>query len=189
MAKCVICTAKKGKRYCKIQDALICSLCCGETRTAGECTGCPHYKETGPQRKYRDVPRFSLQRMDDDFQLQDYGNAIESTILAYNSRQLGTLNDNDAIRTLELLLDKYYFKENDLKFENSRLENIFAVVENTINDDLGELDHQLLSKLIATIHFVAKRRSKGNREYLDFILRYVGVRTGKGSRLMFLPDI
>ena len=50
MAKCLICDAQKGKRLCTLKGGLVCSLCCGTTRTAEACGGCSHYqdpKQTG----------------------------------------------------------------------------------------------------------------------------------------------
>jgi tetratricopeptide (TPR) repeat protein len=43
--KCSICGKRKGKRICpRQQDALVCSLCCGENRDES-CAGCEHYAQ------------------------------------------------------------------------------------------------------------------------------------------------
>jgi hypothetical protein len=188
MAKCVLCKQKKGKRKCLVADDLICSLCCGETRTAIDCEGCPYYKETSPRNIYRDIPRIPIREMADNFLLQDYANGIEGTLCAFDMREKGSLTDDSALRTLELLLDKYYFKKDSLNFENPLLEELFSMVENTIKQDLADADAETLAKIIATIYFVAKKRSGGNREYLDFIHRFVGIRTDDGSRMMIIPN-
>ncbi len=42
---CKVCSRKKGKRVCRINDdALICSPCCAHIRTPG-CAGCRHYTQ------------------------------------------------------------------------------------------------------------------------------------------------
>ncbi len=188
MAKCILCKQKKGKRNCLIAGTLICSLCCGETRTVDDCQGCPHYRETRPRNLYRDIPSIPLPEMAGNDELQEYANGIEGTLCAFDAREKGTLTDNTALRTLELLLDKYYFKKESLNFESKLLEELFSMVENTIKEDLADVDAGTVSKIIATIYYVAKRRAGSNREYLDFIYQYVGIRAADGSRVMLLPD-
>lgn len=47
MFKCVICEHRKGKRYCPLKDAMICSQCCGLVQTEGNCpTDCPFLRES-----------------------------------------------------------------------------------------------------------------------------------------------
>ena len=45
MAKCLICDAQKGKRLCTLKGGLVCSLCCGTTRTPEACGGCPYSQD------------------------------------------------------------------------------------------------------------------------------------------------
>lgn len=182
MAKCSICNSRKGKRLCKISETAICSLCCAETRKKETCTGCPHYRDPKPQNKYTDLPMFSLQRMEHDYDLQDYGNAIESTLCAFDQSMGNMLTDKTALGILELLLEKYHFKKQVLMPEDNLLAKGFPLVESTIKSDLPDIADETIEKLLGTIYFVAKRRSKGNREYLDFIHEYVGIRVAKGMR-------
>jgi hypothetical protein len=187
MVKCSICTFRKGKRYCKISETVICSLCCGESRKKETCLGCCYYKEPEPQKKYKDLPMFSLQRMDDDIDLQSYANAIESTFCAFDQSENRQLSDRTALRILELLLDKYHFKQNYDNSEDNLVNKGFTIVLSTIKEDLADLPEDTIIKIIGTIYFVAKRRSKGNREYLDFIHRYVGIKIASGVRA--LPNL
>jgi len=47
MFKCIICENRKGKRYCPLKDAMVCSQCCGLVQTEGNCpTDCPFLKES-----------------------------------------------------------------------------------------------------------------------------------------------
>lgn len=187
MAKCSICTYRKGKRYCKISETVICSLCCGESRKKETCLGCYYYREPEPQKKYKDLPRFSLQRMEDDINLQRYANAIESTFCAFDQSENKQLSDQNILRILELLMDKYHFKQNDDTTEDNLVNKGFTMVLITIKEDLSGIPEDTITKIIGTIYFVAKRRSKGNREYLDFIHRYVGIKIASGVRV--LPDL
>jgi len=45
MAKCHIFNSRKGKGKCLIKDGLICSLCCGNTRTEEPCSECVFYQK------------------------------------------------------------------------------------------------------------------------------------------------
>lgn len=82
MAKCPICSSRKGKRKCLIADALICSQCCGDTRTEEVCLACVFYQK--PKRKYSEVPAYSVSEMDHNMDLQGYGNAIEGALCSYD---------------------------------------------------------------------------------------------------------
>ena len=62
MAKCPVCNSRKGKRKCLIADSSICSLCCGNTRTAETCANCVFYQK--PRRKYSEVPAYTVSEMD-----------------------------------------------------------------------------------------------------------------------------
>ena len=102
MAKCPICNTRKGKRKCLIADGLICSLCCGNTRTEKACSKCVFYQK--PKRKYNEVPAYSVSEMDGNMELESYGNSIEGALCAYDIENEGKLNDSDAIRIIELLI-------------------------------------------------------------------------------------
>jgi hypothetical protein len=128
---------------------------------------------------------FSLQRMDDDMELQSYGNAIESAFCAFDHQEERQLTDPTILKILELLLDKYYLKETIPAIEDKYVEKGFSLVTSIIKEDLAEVSEEIITKLIGSIYFVAKRRSKGNREYLDFIHQYVGIRVAKGRSIIF----
>ncbi|MEW6608857.1 MAG: hypothetical protein AB1414_15665 [bacterium] len=184
MAKCPICSSRKGKRKCLIKESPICTPCCGEIRKEETCRGCPFYKELSLKRKYNEVPSYTPRQMEASFELQKYSNAIEGAICAFDQQTNQRMNDTIPIRVIELLLDKYHFHDESLVFDNDLLERAFHYVNKAIEMDLSKMPTDKLVKVLAVIHFVAKRRSKGGREYLAFIKQYVGIRAAPGVRIM-----
>lgn len=182
MAKCPICNSRKGKRKCLVADALICTQCCGETRTEEACSGCIFYQK--PKRKYEEVPAYSPAEMERDMELETYGNAIEGALCAYDVENNNRLSDKDAIRILELLIDKYHFKDQKTDDEREIVKNGVAYVDGAIESDLNKVSDEEVVKLLGVIRFVAKRRTKIGREYMNLIHQYVGRRVGTGIRLM-----
>jgi hypothetical protein len=184
MAKCPICNSRKGKRKCLVADGYICSLCCGQTRKEGICNSCSFYKEPGLKRKYNEVPSYTPKQMEANFELQECSNTIEGAICAFDQEVEHRINDDVAIRIIELLLDKYHFKDEVMKFDNDLVENGFHRVNKAIENDLSKVSQEKLVKIVGVIHFVAKRRSRGGREYLKVINDYVGERIGTGVRVL-----
>lgn len=187
MAKCPVCHSKKAKRQCLVTaEGQICSLCCGETRQEETCDGCPYYP---PQmrRKYNAVPSYTPAQMDANDELQSYSYAIESAIGTLDKQTGRKIRDEVPIRIFEKLLDKYHFKDEALRFESELLEDGFAQVESVIESDLRGVDEDKLVKILSLLHFVAKRRTRGQREYLAIVEEFVGERVGPGMRMMRLP--
>lgn len=187
MAKCLICNSKKGKRKCLISDGFICSYCCGLIRQADQCSGCPYYQ--APKRKYQEIPRYSIQEMETDLDLQSYSNAIESALCAYDANLADPLHDNEAIKIIERLLDKYYFNDDSIQESNSRILNGFYELDKVVYEDLKDIDNQILVQILALIWFVARRRTKFEREYMTFIQKYVGPRIAPGVRVVNYKDL
>jgi hypothetical protein len=185
MAKCPICNTRKGKRECLMVDGFICSLCCGTNRKAASCSGCPFYKK--PQRKYGDVPAYRVDEMDGNQELEDYSYAIESAICSFDAMKNGSVKDDDAIRTIELLIDRYHFGDQQIDTDNPFVLECFHYVDEVIKKDMPDIDHNVLVKILAVIRFVARRRTNIGREYMEIIHRYVGKRIDTGLRV--LPGI
>jgi hypothetical protein len=167
-----------------VTDGSICSLCCGEKRNEEACLSCSFYKAPSTTRKYGDVPSYSTIQMEASYELQDYANTVESTICAFDRQTGHTIKDPDAIRILELLLDKYHFNDETMLFDNELIESGFDLVDNAIEKDLSDVPVETIVKILKVIHFVAKRRTTGRREYLRIIQGYVGERIAPGLRLM-----
>jgi len=184
MAKCSLCNSRKGKRRCLVSDTMICSLCCGESRSEDMCAGCSYYQK--PKRKYNEIPRFTTDEMQIDAQLSDYSNVIEGALCAYDIELENKLKDKDAIKILELLLDKYHFLDEKIQIDEPLLISGFDSVDKSIIKDLPNIKKEILVKTLSVIRFVANRRTKLGREYMNIIHQYVGQRIDTGIRV--LPD-
>lgn len=184
MAKCAICNSRKGKRKCIVKDSHVCSPCCGETRSFDKCEGCSFYRDTTLIRNYKTVPYFPVSQMADELALQDYANVIESAISRFDYEQNGSLNDNIVSRIVELLLNQYHFKEEKPTFSGKLEENGFVFIDQAIKEDLSSLFPEELVKLLGTIYRSIHRHNVNGREYLEFIHEHVGLRIGKGARLI-----
>lgn len=182
MAKCPICNSRKGKRKCLLVDSLICSLCCGSTRKAEACSECGFYQK--PKRKYNEVPAYSVSEMDGNMELESYGNSVEGALCAYDIENGNKLNDSDAIRIIELLIDIYHFRDQQIEEESQIIVNGVNYIENSIREDLKDVSNEIIVKILGVIRFVARRRTKTGREYMKVIHQYVGQRIGSGIRVL-----
>ncbi len=182
MAKCPVCSSRKGKRKCLVADGLICSPCCGSTRTEEACSECAYYQK--PRRKYNEVPAYSVSDMDGDSELESYGNSIEGALCAYDMENGRQLKDGDAIRIIELLIDKYHFQDQQMEHEPQMVIDGVKYVDQSIEDDLKEVEHDEIVRILGVIRFVARRRSKTGREYMTVIHQYVGQRLRSGMRVL-----
>lgn len=180
MAKCPICNSRKGKRRCIIVDGLICSLCCGNTRKEDTCSECVFYRK--PKRNYNDAPRYAAYEMDGNDELESYGNSIEGALCSYDKDH--HIDDGDAIRIIELLIDKYHFKDKPATEETKKISDGYEYLEDIVRRDLNELDDERIVKILGVIRFVAKRRTEKGREYMEIIHQYVGQRIAPGIRLL-----
>jgi hypothetical protein len=68
-----------------------------------------------------------------------------------------------------LLLDKYFFGDSTINFENELGREGFGLIDQAVQRDLRELSNKEVSKVIGTICHSVKRRTGGNREYVEFI--------------------
>jgi len=182
MAKCPICNSRKGKRQCLIAGRPVCSLCCGTTRNPDYCSECGFYQE--PKRKYIDVPSYTTSQMDNNMEIQSYAHTIEGALCMYDIEINKNLKDSDAIKMIELLIDKYHFGDQDFNTDNQIIANGVSYIDDAIKNDLTDQSNEVIVKILAVIWFVSNRRTKIRREYLDFIHQYVGLRLGPGIRLM-----
>jgi hypothetical protein len=184
MAKCAMCGSRKGQRQCKLANGLVCSLCCGQHRQADKCDDCVYYRDPKPvTRNYGIVPRFSTQTMNDDLDLQSIANSIESTLSLWDQSCKGSLKDEQAIKVLENLLDLYYFKDT-VEIIEEPVETGYQMVLDVLRDDFSDIPEEKIIRILGVIHFVAKRRAKGGRDYFDVINKYVGVRAAPGVRIL-----
>jgi hypothetical protein len=122
--------------------------------------------------------------MDGNLELESYGNSIEGALCAYDLENNGGLNDSDAIRITELLIDKYHFQDEQLGQEAQIAATGFQFVDKCITEDLEGVDRKKIVKVLGVIRFVAKRRTRVGREYLNVIHQYVGQRVSSGVRVL-----
>jgi hypothetical protein len=175
MAKCPVCNSRKGKRKCLIQDAFICSLCCGQIRTADKCEGCSYFKDAKAIRNYKHAPYFSLSRMKDDEELQDISEVIEAAICEFDERHHRTLDDKLVLRIIELLLDKYAFNDKEIAYQNDLEEQGFRFLDQTIEEKLKNKSSEDLTKIIGTVYRSVIRHTVRRREYLEFVRDFVNI--------------
>ncbi len=187
MAKCNLCNSRKGKRKCARENGHVCSVCCGQTREAGRCRGCEFFRSTGPKRNYADLQRFTTQQMEGDIVLQSYASTVEATLCLWDGRRKDTLNDDSAIRVLEMVLDRYHYKDSEVVETDSLLLEGFDMVLQAMAEDLSDVSVETIVKILGVLHFVARRRTRGGREYFDIIQNYVGLRGGPVIRIRPTP--
>ena len=99
-------------------------------------------------------------------------------------KSLYWLGENNIIRVVELLLNRHHFKDEKLTISNKLEENGFISIDRTIKKDLSSLSSEELTKLFGTIYRSIHRHNVSSREYIDFIHAHVGLRVGKGVRLI-----
>ena len=122
--------------------------------------------------------------MESDPELQEHSNAIEGALCAFDNETGNQIKDKDAIKILELLLDRYYFKEEITGISDPIIERGFNLVKDVIETDLENVSEVELTKALGVIRFVARRRARGGRDYLTIIHTYVGDRVAKGIRVL-----
>ena len=121
--------------------------------------------------------------MEDDSDLQSVSNSIESALCLWDQSLKCALTDDSALRVLEILLDRYYFKETT-EIAEEPIRTGCKMVLAAIRTDLSAIPEEILIKILGVIYFVAKRRARGGRDYFDVIHKYVGMRAGPGVRIL-----
>jgi hypothetical protein len=121
--------------------------------------------------------------MEDNLDLQSISNSIESALCFWDQSFKGALNDDSALRVLEGLLDRYYFKET-VEIAEEPVRTGYEMVSDAIRNDLSDIPEETIIKILGVIYFVAKRRARGGRDYFNVIRQYVGVRAGPGVRIL-----
>ncbi|MBT4288786.1 MAG: hypothetical protein HOD92_15775 [Deltaproteobacteria bacterium] len=121
--------------------------------------------------------------MDGNSELEDYGNVLEGALCTYDHENNYSLGDKDAIRIVELLIDRYYFKDPKIDSISEVILNGFNQVEKAITKNMPTIEPEILVKILGVIRFVARRRTKTGREYMKVIHRHVGQRIDTGVHL------
>jgi len=172
MAKCPICTSRKGKRKCSAEGTLICSFCCGQTRNLERCRNCSFFQNGSGNRKYRLVLYYQVEEMAGSAELQNIAYIIESMLCDFDLEMDGNLTDKQAAQLLELAFDRYHFKDTEVSFPDDQLRNLFARMAKIIELNLRNIPEPELVKVLAAIYRSIQRRTEGGREYLQFNQQY-----------------
>lgn len=179
--KCAFCESKKSKRHCLLKESGICSECCGTNRKKEACVGCQYYQE--PKRNYKDVPAYMPSDMDGFSNREKIANTIESALTEFDHEAGNKMQDAEAIQIIERLMDFYHFQIS-YEMSDTPLHAGYRHALKIINADHRRESHIEITKILGAIYFVARRRTNGRREYLNFIGEYVGTRAGSGMRLL-----
>ncbi len=173
MAKCNICKDRKGKRKCQSTDIVVCSLCCGETRTSEKCDGCSYYKDPCSEKKYSKIPHYTIREMDGDFELQNIAELIEKGLCIIDDQH--NIDDSLSIRFIELLLDKYFYKDETVSFNTHLEQEGFSFIHEHIENNFKDLPNDQIYKVLSTVLRSIKRHKNGTRGYLNFAHQFAGV--------------
>jgi len=186
MAKCPVCHSRKGKRQCRIQSALVCSSCCGTTRSREACEGCAFFKT--PSRDYDHLPRYSTADMDASDRLQAISFAIEAAVCLVDREMGFTLKDDQAIAIFELLIDQYVFGDAKESLAGRIQELGCERVVEIVDRELAGYDRDTIAKVLGAVRFVACRRNSGSRTHMAVLQQYCGAFVHTGVGLRVLPD-
>ena len=90
-------------------------------------------------------------------------------------RDLQSLLRTDATgEQLQRLLDRYHFGEESAAVEDAWEERDLLQLEGLIKGELHGIDRTTLVKVLGVLRFVARRRTRGRREYLRIVQTFVG---------------
>lgn len=172
MAKCVACNSRKGKRKCAINDEMICPVCCGEARGPDSCADCSFYRPAS--NNYQSVPFYSVSQMANSHVLTDAAYEVEGVFCRLDAQSGNTLDDKNMLRLMELIFDKYYFRDPVPDNLDAGDQYRLDTMSEHFGKSLGEPSAVDLMKIMAAIYRSIRRRTLGRREYIEFIYNYVG---------------
>jgi hypothetical protein len=124
--------------------------------------------------------------MRDSDDLQKISFPAEAAVCSLDRELDFRLQDDQAIEIFEVLLDIYAFGDTRETVAHRVLalgcENVLDLVER----ELRPYDRDTISKVLAAVRYVARRRAAGGRDHLEVLQRYVGafLRTGVGLRIL-----
>lgn len=175
MAKCTVCNSRKGKRKCKATGTFICSLCCGESRTEAKCDGCSFFKSAAISRNYRSVPYYSTQEMADNPELGSIADVVELSLCQIWANDHRHVDDRTAARLIELMIDRYHFKDETPRTDTPVLEDGFRFFSQNTGKKLSHIDPEQLVKVLAAVYQSIQRRTIGGTSYLQFASQFNGI--------------
>jgi hypothetical protein len=175
MAKCTVCNSRKGKRKCKAIGTFICSLCCGESRTEAKCDGCSFFKSAAISRNYRSVPYYSTQEMADNPELGSIADVVELSLCQIWANDHRHVDDRTAARLVELMIDRYHFKDETPRTDTPVLEDGFRFFTQNTGKNLSHIHPEQLVMVLAAVYRSIQRRTIGGTSYLQFASQFNGI--------------
>jgi hypothetical protein len=118
--------------------------------------------------------------------LQKIAFPLEAAVCSLDRERAFELQDAQAIEIFGLLLDIYAFGDTrEAVSGHIRALGCGSVVD-LVERELRPYDRDTISKVIATVRHVARRRAAGGRHHMDVLQRYCGafVRPGVGLRIL-----
>jgi hypothetical protein len=210
MAKCPLCSARAGKRYCPAKGVQICAVCCGTKREVEiDCPGsCGYLKASRDYEAEKRVPDAELaakvQKFDNSF-VAKYNPVLDVLSAAVVEERLASpwLVDNDVIEaykalsaTMKTLSSGIYYESlPDGPLRVSLFRRLKTVLDHFMQPD-PKTDRRLLKvseavDILDFLSFAAQMNSNirpRSRRYLDWLSEMAGQAPAAGqSSGLILP--
>ena len=150
-------------------------MCCGGSRTEEKCDGCSFFKSAAATRNYRSVPHYTTEQMAVNQDLEDVANVIESTLCRVWANDPHNVNDGTAARLVELMIDRYHFKDGTLQEDSPVLEEGFRLFSQNTDKTFSQLHSEEVVKVLAAVYRSIQRRTVGGTSYLQFVSQFTGI--------------
>ena len=108
--------------------------------------------------------------MADSPDLEQRASVIESALARLDENQ--DLRDENIKSLLENLLDSYHFQDQEILFDSEQDREHYQALTSVIEKKLKKIPNEEKVKILAAIYKSLNRRTKGNREYLNFIQQF-----------------
>lgn len=123
--KCTICNTKLGKRFCLLNDSLICPVCCAKQRDEDKCVDCKYFEQTAKFETEK-AEKQSLNLTSLFGSPQNQKTIMEASIdLMNNKAELGKELEKDTEKFQSMAFNFYNTEEfADYKFEIDEIKYI-----------------------------------------------------------------
>jgi hypothetical protein len=190
MAKCGLCSTKKGKRYCSPLDKVICPICCAQNRlTKVDCNEeCRHLEGVNFQQKRLEDRRFSeLMSSMGDGQYDDIFQEPAVAIMAFEVESLVRdaylsgnirITDNVIYEAYKML---YEIRFQERQIEESRLDEITRNLLEQYETNSPAWKANMAEEMIGQVYLrlmISVRKMTGGRMgnygYLNYLKNNLG---------------
>ncbi len=200
MAKCALCSAKKGKRYCAPLDKVICPVCCAENRGQKiDCNlDCRYLEGEAFQKRKAEEKEFAQLmgevghgQFDDIFGMPavpEMAYDIESLVRDIYAERHYELTDpqvREAFKTI------YRIHSGLKEFETDRLDPLTRALFNQYEDRkpiwLKRLDEKMIGQVYLRLMISIKQMSggrMGDKGYLNYLKNNLGMDVPDGQLMV-----